>query len=207
MSGLLGPVLVLLFLGLVATPGGARAQTFDAGPYLGASAGVLVLQDNEDSAGPFETATEFDPGYDLALQLGYRFSALRGELELEYGEVGIDSVRVGGASVNADGDLSMLRGTAGLYFDFTLLPLFTPYAGGGVGAAHIEGDATVVDGVRVEFEDDTHLTAHGEVGLAFDLLPLVSIVPAYRFIWIDNGEGEIEDTTGHVIKLGARVEF
>lgn len=207
MSGLRGPVLVLVFLGLTFASGSARAQTFDAGPYLGASAGALIFDDNEDRAGPFETATEFDPGYALALQLGYRFSALRGELEIEYGEVGIDNVQVGGVSVDTDGDLSVVRGTAGLYFDITLLPLLTPYAGGGIGAAHIEGEATAVEGVRVEFEDDTHLTAHGEVGLAFDLLPLVSIVPAYRFIWINNGEGEVEDTTGHVLKLGARLEF
>jgi len=116
-------------------------------------------------------------------------------------------VEVGGLSVDTDGELDVLRGTAGLYLDITLLPVFTPYVGGGIGAAHIEGEATTVAGVRVEFEDDTHLTGHGEVGLAFDLLPLVSIVPAYRFIWIDNGEGAIEDTTAHVLKLGARIEF
>jgi opacity protein-like surface antigen len=150
---------------------------------------------------------EFAPGYDVALQLGYRFSVVRAELEAEYARAELDSVDVGGISVDPDLDLSILRGTASLYLDFTLLPLFTPYVGGGVGAAHIDGETSVINGITVEIEDDTHLTAHGEVGLALDFLPFVSMVPAYRFIWIDSGEGGIDDTTAHLVKLGARLEF
>ena len=46
-----------------------------------------------------------------------------------------------------------------------------------------------------------------DVGRALGFLPVVSIVPAYRFIWIDSGAGDIEDTTAHLVKLGARLEF
>lgn len=200
------PALIPLCLLVVA--GGANAQTFEAGPYIGASAGGILLEDSEGSVAGLDTEADYLPGYDLAVQLGYRFSALRTELELEYADIDIDDLEVAGTSVDADGGLEILRGTAGLYFDFTLLPLFTPYAGGGIGAAHIDGETSVVDGVTFEIDDGTHLTAHGEAGLALDfpLIP-VSLVPAYRFIWIDNGEGPIDDTTAHVLKLGARLQF
>jgi opacity protein-like surface antigen len=207
MIGLSRSTFALVLLGCLLALGSARAQTFDSGPYLGASAGLILFQDIDADVGPIETSAEFAPGYDVALQLGYRFSVLRAELEVEYGVATLDDVEAGGISVDPDLDFSMLRGTAGLYLDLTLLPLFTPYVGGGVGAAHIDGDTTVVNGVTIEIEDDTHLTAHGEVGLALDFLPYVSIVPAYRFIWIDSGDGEIDDTTAHLLKLGVRLEF
>lgn len=208
MTGLARPLLLPLAIGLLLAPGAARAQTFESGPYIGASAGAILLRDVEGSVGPADTTIEFAPGYDLAVQLGYRFSALRAELELEYARADLDTAEAAGVSVDADGELNILRGTGGLYLDFTLLPILTPYVGGGIGAAHVDGEASVVDGVTVDIEDDTHLTAHGEAGLAFDLplLP-VAIVPAYRYIWIDNGRDGFDDTTAHVIKLGARLEF
>lgn len=204
---LIRTALPVLAIGCLVVAGEARAQTFETGPYIGASAGALFLRDNEDSVGPADTTVEFKPGYTIAGQLGYRFSALRTELEVEYGRTDFDDVEAAGVSVDADGDLRILRGTAGAYLDLTILPLFTPYVGGGAGVAHLKGDAEVVDGVEVEFDDDTHLTAHAEAGLALDFLPLVSIVPAYRFVWIDNGNGGVEDITAHVFKVGARLEF
>lgn len=207
MIGLARPALPLTVLGCLLLPGEAPAQTFSTGPYIGASVGGVFVDDNEGSVGGIGTGIEFDPGYDVAVQLGYRFSVLRAELEVEYAEAAIDSVRVGGVSIDPDFDFRYVRGTAGAYFDFTLLPLFTPYAGGGVGVAYIHGDSATIGGVEVEIDSDTHLTAHGEVGLALDFLPFISIIPAYRFVWIDNGEEEIEDTTAHIVKLGARLEF
>jgi len=207
MIGLSRSMFPLVLLGVVLAPGSAHTQTFEGGPYLGVSAGLILFQDIDADLGPTDANVEFAPGYDLALQLGYRVSMVRAELEVEYAKVKLDGVEAGGASVDPDLDLGILRGTGGLYLDFTLLPLFTPYVGGGVGVARIDGDTSVVNGVTVEIEDDTHLTAHGEVGLALDFLPFVSIVPAYRFIWIDSGEGGIDDTTAHLVKLGARLEF
>lgn len=49
--------------------------------------------------------------------------------------------------------------------------------------------------MRVEFKDGTHATTHGEVDPAFDLVPLISIVPVHRSIRINNGKGEIEQSS------------
>jgi len=46
---------------------------------------------------------------------------------------------------------------------------------------------------------------HGEVGVALDIPPLISIMPVFRFVRIDNGEGEMKDTTDCVATLGARI--
>lgn len=200
------PVIIGL-TGVLLVVNGARAQTFEAGPYVGVSAGALLFQDIDGTVGGEDTSLDFAPGYALAAQVGYRFSAIRTELELEYGVVDLDVAEAAGVEEDLDGDFSVLRGTAGLYLDLTVLPLVTPYAGGGIGAAWIDGDSATIDGVTVEVEDDTHLTAHGEIGLALDFFPLVSIVPAYRYVWIDSGDGEVDDTTAHILKLGARLEF
>jgi opacity protein-like surface antigen len=207
MIRVLPSVLPAAAFGLLLVPAQAPAQTFETGPYIGASAGGVFIPDNDGSVAGLGTGIEFDPGFDLALQLGYRFSFIRAEIEAEYGQAAIDSVRVGGARIDPGEDFRYVRGTGGVYLDFTLLPLFTPYVGGGVGAAYIQGASAEVGGINVEVESDTYLTAHGEVGLALDFLPFVSIVPAYRYIWIDTAQGEIDDTTAHLIKLGARLEF
>lgn len=194
----------LVLLGLSGT---AHAQTFEAGPYVGLSAGALLLTTTDGSAGLVDTELDFAPGYDVAGQLGYRFSFLRTELELEYARADIDSLEAVGAEVDADGEVGILRGTIGAYLDLTLIPIIKPYAGAGVGFANVDGDSATIDGDVVGIEDGTHLTAHGEAGFTFTLFPLVDLVPAYRFIWIDNETDQADATTAHVFKLGARYEF
>jgi opacity protein-like surface antigen len=197
-------VLLLCSAGLASRAG---AQTFSAGPYVGVSAGGMLLNSTDGGAGPVDTKVEFAPGFDLAAQLGYRFSFLRAELEVEYGQSSVDSFTAGPATVDGDGNVGILRGTIGAYLDLTIIPIIKPYAGGGVGVARVDGDTDVVDGTLVGVEDSTDLTAHGEVGFTWTLFPIVDLVPAYRFIWIDNGDDRIDDTTAHVFKLGTRLEF
>ena len=72
--GLPRSLLPLVLLGFVLAPGSAHAQTFDTGPYLGVSAGLILFQDIDADIGPTDANVEFAPGYDLALQLGYRIS-------------------------------------------------------------------------------------------------------------------------------------
>lgn len=198
---LFGPLLLL------ALPGAPQAQTFSAGPYVGLSAGALLLTSTDGSLGPLDTELDFAPGFTLAGQLGYRFSLLRTELEIEYGRVDVDSASAAGLEADADGEIGILRGTIGAYLDLTLIPIIKPYAGGGIGFANVDGDSAVVGDEVVGIEDGTDLTAHAEAGFTFTLFPLVDLVPAYRFIWIDNGDARTDDTTAHVIKLGTRLEF
>lgn len=54
---------------------------------------------------------------------------------------------------------------------------------------------------------DTHLTARGE-----DALPWISwrccrSSPAYRYVWINSGDGDASDITAHVVSLGAGLEL
>jgi opacity protein-like surface antigen len=203
----LPPVLPVLALSLIALPDVAGAQTFSAGPYVGFSAGGLLLSSTDGSAGSVDTNVDFAPGFDLAAQLGYRFSFLRAELEVEYGQASVDSFTAGATKVDGNGDVGILRGTIGGYLDLTIIPIIKPYAGGGVGVANVDGETAVVDGTVVGVENSTDLTAHGEIGFTWTLFPIVDLVPAYRFIWIDNGDDRIDDTTAHVFKLGTRFEF
>lgn len=203
----LPPAMPVFLLSLVALPNLAGAQTFSAGPYVGLSAGGLLLSSTDGSVGSVDTNVDFQPGFDLAAQLGYRFSFLRAELEVEYGQASVDSFTAGSTKVDGSGNVGILRGTIGGYLDLTIIPIIKPYVGGGVGIASVDGETAVVDGTLVGVENSTDLTAHGEVGFTWTLFPIVDLVPAYRFIWIDNGNDRIDDTTAHVIKLGTRLEF
>jgi len=134
----------------------------------------------------------------MPLQLGSLFGTLR--VDAGYGYSILYSNGTRDLSVDPDSDFSIRRGIANFYLSFTRLPLFTPYLG--AGGAPTGDDTAGINGATVETENDTPLTAYGEVGgVAFNVLPFVSILPAYRLIWIDGGEGDLADTAAHSINL------
>jgi opacity protein-like surface antigen len=119
-----------------------------------------------------------------------------------------DSLSGAGVEVDVDGDFDIYRGTVSLYYDFDNVSRFTPYFGGGLGAAYIDvEDTTFANNLTVEGESDTYFTAHGEAGLAIAATDQIAIVPAYRFIWLDDGEDGFDDDTAHLLKMGLRFRF
>lgn len=174
------------------------------GPYLGLSAGWLHLTDLEGNG----ATAKYDEGFIIGIQGGYKLGVIRGELEFEYGRSGADSIEIDGVGdFDAEGDFDLFRWTTGLYYDFDNLTNYTPYLGGGLGGVYASGDEVTVAGVTFEFDDELYFTAHGEAGLAVEIVDQISVVPAYRFIWIDSSEDDLEDDTAHVAKLGLRVHF
>lgn len=177
------------------------------GAYLSGSAGLLVISDADGDIGGTGFTLEYDEGFVLGAALGYKFGVLRFETEFEYGRSGFDRLTGGGFDIPVDGDFNLLRWTASGYYDFDNLSAFTPYFGGGLGALLAEGDDATVGGVTVELRDELYFTAHGEAGLAYDFSNSLSLVPAYRFIYINSGEDGIDDDTAHLFKLGLRYHF
>jgi hypothetical protein len=47
----------------------------------------------------------------------------------------------------------------------------------------------------------------GEVGLSFPLNERLELVPAVRYVWIDNSGGGQEDDTAWLFKAGLRYKF
>lgn len=173
------------------------------GPYVELSAGFLAISDRDADVGGVGVDIEYDDGFAVGGQLGYKYNVFRVALEFEYGHSGFDSV----GGIDADGDFDAYRGTVSLYYDFDNVSRFTPYFGGGLGAAYIDVDDASVGGVNVDIDSDTYFTAHGELGLAIAASDHVAIVPAYRFIWVDDDEDGLDDDTAHLFKLGLRFRF
>lgn len=178
------------------------------GPYVELSAGYLALSDVDGEANGIDIEGEYDDGFAIGAQLGYKYNVFRVALEFEYGRAGFDSLSGAGVEVDVDGDFDIFRGTVGLYYDFDNVSRFTPYFGGGLGAAYVDvEDTTFANSVTVEGDSDTYFTAHGEAGLSIAATDRIAIVPAYRFIWLDDGGGGFDDDTAHLLKMGLRFRF
>lgn len=177
------------------------------GPYVELSAGYLNFADVDGDVNGVDAELEYEDGFAIGGQLGYKYNVFRVALEFEYGRSGFDSVSVAGLEANVDGDFDIYRGTVSLYYDFDNVSRFTPYFGGGLGAAYVDVEDTTVGGVTLEGDSDTYFTAHGELGLSIDATDRVAIVPAYRFIWLDDGEDGVDDDTAHLFKVGLRFRF
>jgi opacity protein-like surface antigen len=188
-------ILALSLLGVALASCSARAQMLDSNPSMGAGASRFLVQDKVDAN------IAYAQGHGMPLQLGTSFSPLRVEAGYGYSIFPSDSTR----NLSVDPDIGMRRGIAKVYLSFTRPSLFTPYLG--AGAAPTGDDTAGINGATVETENDTPLTAYGEVGVAFNVLPFVSISPAYRLIWIDGGEADLADTAAHLINLHARLAF
>ena len=177
------------------------------GPYVELSAGYLALSDVDGDVGGVDVEVEYDDGFAIGGQLGYKYNVFRVALEFEYGHSGFDSLHAMGMNFDLGGDFDIFRGTASVYYDFDNASRFTPYFGGGLGAAYIDVDDVTVAGMSADGSSDTYFSAHGELGLAIGATDQVTIVPAYRFIWVDDGEGGFDDDTAHLFKMGLRFRF
>lgn len=191
----------------LSAPAASQPLHSSDGPYVEFSGGYVSLSDVDGDVGGVDAEVEYNDGFAIGAQLGYKQNAFRVALEFEYGRAGFDSVSVGGVEANVDGDFDIYRGTAGLYYDFDNNSGLTPYVGGGLGAAYVDVEDTTIAGVTFEGDSDTYFTAHGEAGLSFAATERVAIVPAYRFIWFDSSESGFEDDTAHLFKVGLRFRF
>jgi opacity protein-like surface antigen len=174
------------------------------GIYAGGYVGTVFLSDSD-----FDGATlEYDVGYVIAGKLGYRTGPIRFEGELGYraadAEFEADSGLV--LLIDEDAEYSAVFGSVNAFYDIAELNLgglgMIPYVGAGLGYTNVELDN---DDLGSDEEDGVLLL--GEVGLALNLLPNLSIVPAYRFDYTAIEVGEDDALTAHSLQLGARFDF
>lgn len=161
--------------------------------YWGLFGGAQFYSENEIG----NRDLEYDPGWAVGGQLGYIFGSVRAEAEIEYNEVEVDSF----SNRDIDADLSALRGTGSLYFDFVGFNQsnILPYAGAGFGLASLEFSGDDLD------DDELGLTAHGEIGVSFAAASGFDVVAAYRFEWYDADlENVDDDITAHQVRMGIR---
>lgn len=188
-----------------------QAQSPSNGWYGQVSAGYLQLRDNDGNLGGTGIKSEYDSGWTLTGALGYGFgNGFRAELEGGYGRSSYDSVTVGSSKINTSADIDLWSLYAAGYYDFWLIGA-RPYVGAGAGIVHAEIDNFTATSGGTTFRgpggDSTDFSMFGEVGFTIPLSERLELVPAVRYVWIDNSGGGQDDDTAWVFKAGLRYRF
>ncbi|MBX3453997.1 outer membrane beta-barrel protein [Ferrovibrio sp.] len=201
----------LVFSAVISAPVVAQEKA-KTGWYGSITAGYLIPNDTDGSIGNTPVSLEIDNGYSIFGAAGYKFgNGFRVEGELGYSTADLDKVKIGSTPVTLNGDVQLFTATGGLFYDLTTKSAFTPYVGVGVGVVREELSRTraTANGVTVTTNggSETNLTAFGEAGVGVSLGSKIELVPSYRYQWIDDGSGGLDDTTAHLFRLGLRYWF
>jgi len=190
----------------------AQAQPV-RGVYIGAGLGANWVQDTQDGiafpAAPVgagiagtNAEIEFEPGFGGVLSLGYGFgNGLRLEVEGSYRQNDIDAFRAPGIPGGVGGTQRTYGAMFNALFDFNMVPVVTPYIGGGVGYAWTDWDNVNLRGANgVTFRSDGtegNFAYQGIVGAAFPLgLPGLALTAEYRFFGTLENDNTVVATRG-----------
>lgn len=180
--------------------GATSAVAAESRTYISGSFGLFQHRDIEDAYGDelsFEMGPYFSGAVGVALGNGARI-----EFELGVTAFDGDEFESGGYIYDASSvEVSATILTIGGYYDIQTKGGVSPYVGVGVGFASWEIDYGALD------SDGTDLAAFGEFGLNIKAGRNATFAPSYRFLWIDNGEQGIDDSSAHIFKAGIRFFF
>jgi opacity protein-like surface antigen len=194
---------ILLVLGMVLLLG--VSVTF-ATPYFSGNLGAVWVDDSDakNDIGA-EAEFSFDAGFGLTVAFGSAYdNGARAEVELGYRNNDLDEFSEPGFSESIDGDVSTLSLMVNGFYDFIPNGTVSPFVGGGIGIANVEGD---IEGFGSE--DDTVLAYQVAAGVSFAVSHHTKIDMQYRFFGTDDPDFdtfEAEYTT-HNLMIGLRQSF
>ena len=160
------------------------------------------------------TNVEFDPGFNLAGALGYRWKKFRVEGEVAYAVNDIDQFEILGIGVNGGGDVDSVAFMANAFRDFDIGAPWSVYLGGGIGVAIISINDADILGVPLADDDDTAFAYQLGTGVGYEITRATTLSLDYRYF--ATTDPEFTDPTGipfesehdsHVIRVGLRFQF
>jgi opacity protein-like surface antigen len=169
-----------------ATPAASVADAAEGWYVSGQAGGSFVsdaaLDDPTGILAALGTEVEFEPGFSVAGSVGYGFDfGVRVEGEVNYAENDIDQFEILGFSVDGDGDVSVIGFMANAWYDLDTGGPWTPYAGGGVGAAIISVNDAAILGIPLADDDDTVFAWQLGGGVGYEITPAWILSLDYRF--------------------------
>lgn len=221
---------VLLAATMGVLPAVASAQPVN-GLYIGAMGGYNIVQDTDLSFSPTNPAgtneATFDGGWAAIARIGWGFGeiapgiGLRAELEGNYRDNDVDSIRLGSAAQTGVGGSQQTYGAMlNALVDFDLgLGFLYPYLGAGIGWAWTNWDGVKTSTGTVVDDDDNNFAFQGIVGLSVPIgaVPGLAINAEYRFfgtlqnefkVTPAGGGGTVEaDNYNHTFLIGLRYAF
>lgn len=156
------------------------------------------------------SGVSFDTGYNFSGAVGYDFGQIglaNLRTEAEVGFLSSDANNIAPFTGSVDATYAFLNA----YADFGKFNGFTPFIGGGVGYASVNGEVSV-PGFTVQANDKDfayNLTA----GVSYDLTQRISLDVAYRYLAIPDvtfsafGGSVTDDVNIHQVNAGLRLKL
>lgn len=173
----------------------AEAQAEENYPYISLSGGGTFFDDAEIDGGAVNSEFGLDAGWAVEGALGYRFTDhYRGELEVGYREMGVDSIL---NSTTAAGDIKAWSGMFNVLYDIFPQARFTPYigAGAGIGMVSYEG-VTPVNSTSLD-DDEVVPLIQGIAGVSAKVSDQMDLFVNYQYVDSLAGDADynLEDGT------------
>jgi opacity protein-like surface antigen len=197
-------LIVLSVLGIVLVLG---VSISFATPYISGNLGLVLVSDSDvkDDFGD-EAEISLDVGYGLSAAVGNAYeNGARAEVEFGYRTNDIDDISVSGyRSASIDGDVSAMSLMANGFYDFTPNGKLSPFIGGGVGIAYVEGDIDYLGSAN-----DYVFAYQASVGVAIIVTQSTKFDVQYRFFGTDDPDfdGLEAEYTTHNLMIGFRQSF
>lgn len=213
---MLSCLLLALLLAVAAPP------VLAAGHYVSLRGGLGWSDDVDRAFGSDKSSLSYKDPWEMDLAVGHRFDFLRLEGELGYMKTSVDELtNSGGAKVPVSGEDKHLKLMINCLLDWRNRTPFTPFVGGGVGAAYVHQDVdmvTVRGGKRISIDDKTWDFAYQLMaGVNWAVNADWSVDLMYRFYGVsdrthdltggDNTSVEIDPHHTHWVLLGVRYAF
>jgi len=181
------------------------------GPYFGGALGASIASDFDFKASNANSQTrtlEFDTAPAFLGQIGYDFGDVRGELEIGYRHLGVESVSSG---TNPAGDIGAYSIMVNGAYDFDTGSDWTPYVGLGAGALIAWGDVSYNDSNGTLQDKNVYGVAPAAqlgIGTAFAVSEDVDLTAGYGLLGALSDDGNEDNTILiHSLTAGFRFNF
>ncbi len=179
--------------------------------YLNGNLGAVWLSDSDLSQSDGTSGkAEYDVGFGITGAAGYDFGKFRVEGEVGYRKNDYDKVGVDGQTkVNTGGEVTGWDFMVNGYFDVENESDFTPYFGGGVGAAILDSSSLNAGGITMSSGDDTVFAYQAIAGVAYTFAEVWMVQLEYRFFGTADPTYSSTDSEymSHNIFVGIRYNF
>ncbi len=144
--------------------------------YFSLESGLTLLEEAQD-----DSSFDFDEGYHASGSLGMKIGSLRVEGEVAYRESNVSQATVAGSTFATSGDVSALSFMGNVYYDLENKSPWTPYVGGGIGAAQLTfSDVLGSTALRVD-DEDLVLAYKFEAGFALEVDDNMDLFANYHY--------------------------
>jgi opacity protein-like surface antigen len=184
---------------LMAAAGLAISSSVYASPYVELDLGASIPLDSEiiDDAD-----ASYKPTIAVTSAVGYAFNQnFRVDLEYGYQEADID--RIAGVNVDGAASLTVHTALANGYYNFKNSTKITPFIGGGVGAAFLEGNLGSASA------SDTVLAYQGTAGASYSVNDHLAVTGSYRYLDTEDGALGMQKASfsDNLVRLGMAYSF